>query len=98
MQSVKDFALMLAERKPMLKGCLFQMRELSVISIEHVRKPEIVVYSLAVPSGSSKAFVLILSKNMLKRVGESRHPCQTPTVVRNLSPMLLLKRTALVAL
>ena len=23
---------------------------------------------------------------MLKRVGESRHPCQTPTVVRNQSP------------
>ena len=31
---------------------------------------------------------------MLKRVGESRHPCWTPTVVRNQSPMLLLKRTA----
>ena len=41
---------------------------------------------------------MILSRNMLKRVGESRHPCQTPTVVRNQSPMLLLKRTALVAL
>ena len=41
---------------------------------------------------------MILSRNMLKRVGESRHPCQTPTVVRNPSPMLLLKRTALVAL
>ena len=24
---------------------------------------------------------------MLKRVGESRHPCQTPTVVRNQSPI-----------
>ena len=35
---------------------------------------------------------------MLKRVGESRHPCQTPTVVWNQSPMLLLKRTAPVAL
>ena len=32
---------------------------------------------------------------MLERVGESRHPCQTPTVVRNQSPVLLLKRTAL---
>ena len=32
---------------------------------------------------------------MLKRMGESRHPCRTPTVVRNQSPMLLLKRTAL---
>ena len=41
---------------------------------------------------------MILSRNMLKRVGESRHPCQTPTVVWNQSPMLLLKRTALVAL
>ena len=34
---------------------------------------------------------------MLKRVGESRHPCRTPIVVRNQSPMLLLKRTVLVA-
>ena len=41
---------------------------------------------------------MILSRNMLKRVGESRHPCQTPTVVRNKSPMLLLKRTELEAL
>ena len=40
---------------------------------------------------------MILSRNMLKRVGESRHPCQTPAVVRNQSPMLLLKRMALVA-
>ena len=35
---------------------------------------------------------------MLKSVGDSRHPCRTPTVVRNKSPMLLLKITALVAL
>ena len=35
---------------------------------------------------------MILSRNMLKRVGERRHPCRTPTVVRNQSPMLLLKR------
>ena len=35
---------------------------------------------------------------MLKRVVENRHPCRTPTVVRNQSPMLLLNRTALVAL
>ena len=26
---------------------------------------------------------MILSRNMLKRVGESRHPCRTPTVVWN---------------
>ena len=31
-------------------------------------------------------------------MGESRHPVGLPTVVRNQSPMLLLKRTALVAL
>ena len=41
---------------------------------------------------------MILSRNIPKRVVESRHPCRTPTVVRNQSPMLLLKRTALVAL
>ena len=28
---------------------------------------------------------------MLKRVGESRHPCPTPTVVQNQSPMLLVE-------
>ena len=53
---------------------------------------------LAVPSWSSKGSVVILSKNTLKRVGESRHLCQTPIVVSNQFPMLLLKRTALVAL
>ena len=35
---------------------------------------------------------------MLKRVGETRHPCGTTTVVQNKSSMLLLKRTVLVAL
>ena len=37
------------------------------------------------------------SRNTLKRVGESRHPCRTPTVGLSRSPMLPLKRTALVA-
>ena len=41
---------------------------------------------------------MILSRSMLKKMGKSRHACRTPTVVRNQSPMLLLKRTALVAL
>ena len=40
---------------------------------------------------------MILSRNMLKRVGESRHPRRNPIVVRNQSPLLLLKMTALVA-
>ena len=35
---------------------------------------------------------MILSRNILKGVGESRHPCRTPTVVWNQSPMLSLKR------
>ena len=35
---------------------------------------------------------------MLMRMGESRHPCLTPTVVQNQPPMLPLKRTAPVAL
>ena len=50
---------------------------------------------LAVPPRSSKASVIIVSRNMLKRVGESRHPCRTPTVVQNQSPTLPLKMTAL---
>ena len=32
---------------------------------------------LTVPSWSSKASVMILSRNMLKSLGESRHPCRT---------------------
>ena len=39
---------------------------------------------------------MILSRNVLKRVGESRHPSGTPSVVQNQSPILLLKRAALV--
>ena len=35
---------------------------------------------------------------MLKGVVKSRHPCRTPTVVRNQSLMLPLKRTSIVAL
>ena len=41
---------------------------------------------------------MILSRNILERVGESTHPRQTPTVAQNQPPMLPLKRTALVAL
>ena len=37
---------------------------------------------------------MIFSRNMLKRVGERRHPCQTPAVVQDQSSMLLMKRTA----
>ena len=48
---------------------------------------------LTATSWSSKASVMILFRNMLKRVGDSRHPCRTPTIVWNQSLMLLLKRT-----
>ena len=53
---------------------------------------------LTLPSWSSSASHMILSRKMLKRVGESRHPCRTPTVVLNYSPVLPLNRTALWAL
>ena len=53
---------------------------------------------LTLPSWSSKASYMILSRKMLKRVGESRHPCRTPTVVLNHSPVLPLNRIALWAL
>ena len=38
------------------------------------------------------------SMKMLKSAGESRHPCRTPTVVLNHSPVLPLNRTAFWAL
>ena len=43
----------------------------------------------------SRPPMLILSRKMLKRVCETRHPCRTPTVVLNHSLVLPLNRTAL---
>ena len=53
---------------------------------------------LTLPSWSSSASHMILSKEMLKMVGESRHLCRTPAVVLNHSPVLPLNRTALWAM
>ena len=53
---------------------------------------------LTLLSWSSNASHMILSRKMLKRVGERRYPCRTPTVVLNHSPVLHLNRTALWAL
>ena len=53
---------------------------------------------LTLHSWLSNASHIILSRKMLKRVGASRHPRRTPTVVLNHSPVLLLIRTALWAL
>ena len=50
---------------------------------------------LTLPSWSSKASHIILSRKMLKRIGESLHPCRTPTLVLDHSPVLPLNRTAL---
>ena len=41
---------------------------------------------------------MILSRKMLKRVGESRHPCRTSSVGLNYSPVQPLNRTTLSAL
>ena len=53
---------------------------------------------LTFPSCSSRASDMIRSRKMLKRVGDRRHPCLTPTVALNHSPMLPFIWTALVAL
>ena len=53
---------------------------------------------LTLPSCSSRASDMIRSRKMLNRVGDRRHPCLTPTVVLNHSPMLPFIWTALVAL
>ena len=52
---------------------------------------------LTFPSSSSRASDMIRSRKMLKRVSDRRHPCLTPTVVLNHSPMLPFIWTALVA-
>ena len=53
---------------------------------------------LTLPLWSSIVSHIILSRKMLKRVGESRDPCRTLTVVLNHSPVLPLNKTALWAL
>ena len=53
---------------------------------------------LTFPSCSSRASDMIRSRKMLKRMGDRRHPCLTPTVVLNHSHMLPFIWTALVAL
>ena len=53
---------------------------------------------LSFPSCSSMASDMIRSRKMLKRMGDRRHHCLTPTVVLNYSPMLPFIWTALVAL
>ena len=53
---------------------------------------------LTFPSCSSRASDMIRSRKMLTRVGDRRHPCLTPTIVLNHSPMLSFIWTALVAL
>ena len=53
---------------------------------------------LTLPLWSFKASHMFLSRKMLKRAGESRYPCRTPTVVLNHSPVPPLNRTALLAL
>ena len=53
---------------------------------------------LTLHSWWSNASHMILSRKMLKKVGETRHPWRTPTVVLNHSPVLPLNRTALWAL
>ena len=66
-----------------------------------ISKAEVVISRppmLTLPSWSSNASHMLLSRKMLKRVGQSKHPCQTPTVVLNHSLVLPLNRTALWAL
>ena len=70
----------------------------SVICKAEVGNESVAPPMLTLPSWSSKASHMILSRKMLKRVGESRHPCRTPTVVLNHSPVLPLNRTAFWAL
>ena len=53
---------------------------------------------LSFPSCSSRASHMIRSRKMLKRAGDRRHPCLTPTVVPNHSPMMTFIWTTLVAL
>ena len=53
---------------------------------------------LTFPSCSSRASDMIRSIKMLKRVGDRKHPCLTPPVVLNYSPMLPFIWAALVAL
>ena len=53
---------------------------------------------MEIPLLSSSASHIIISKKMLKWVGEGKHPCRTSAVVLKQFPVLPLNRTALWAL
>ena len=44
---------------------------------------------------SCRVSLMMFSRKMLNRIGESRQPCRTPTVVGKCSPISSLRRTAL---
>ena len=47
---------------------------------------------------SSSASLMVLSREMLRRVAERSHPCRTAKVVLNQYPVLTLNKTSLLAL
>ena len=53
---------------------------------------------LTVSSCSSSSSDILLSRKMLKSVGDNMHPLRTPNVLWNHYPILPLMKTALVAL
>ena len=68
---------------------IYQLDQLSLLSSQRklvTVQPPI----LTVPVWSRSTSTFILSKKMLKRVGESRHPWRTPVLVRNHSSLSVL--------
>ena len=68
-----DAQLILPVLRPFLLSHQYQQKKPRLVNV--------VPPMLTVPSWSSKTSVRILSRTMFNRVGKSRHPCRTPTVV-----------------
>ena len=105
---VMSFGFLALISMPMHRPPLFRWFTRLASSISFSARPSISsanhIFVIALPltetmsSWSSKASYIILSRKTLKRVGERRYPYRTPTEVKNQSPLLPFKMTALVVL
>lgn len=103
-----QFCLIRTDFYPLIGTCLMQAFHqflqclfFSCQPVDVVCKTEagdVPTLGVTVPVWFYNAFIIILSKKMLKSNRDRKHPWWTPTVVQNNSPMAPFSRNALLAL
>ena len=91
------YLVVVLSRRSTRPPSLFPILDSGFTTVSSAKRKLVMSYPsmLTLSSWSSNASHMILSRKMLKRIGESRHLCRTPTVVLKHSPVLPLNRTAL---